>query len=122
MNFIGNMLIGAGAGYILVDVAKVVRDRIRIRRFKRELPAVWWWYHWLTMWGFVGLTEAVRTRTEPPDITVDHEALDAIGASIGSVTRKVSLTYSPDTPIWNEEELHWEESDTQLRARIKAGN
>lgn len=119
MTFILGTILGSLAGAGLFIAGQRVIERIRCRRVQRALPGIWWWYHWLSTWGFIGLTEAVRVRTESPDVTVDHEALDAIGASIGSVTRRVSLTYTPETPIWNEDEQHWEESDTQLRARIR---
>lgn len=114
-------LLGAVTGAVLVLLARAIIERVRYRRFKRDLPATWWWYHWLSMWGFIGLTEVV-TRTNLPDITVDHEALDAIGASIGSVARRRSNEWTPETPLWDDLEGNWMESDVQFRARIKAGN
>lgn len=113
-------IVGALTGAAFVIAFQVARERWRYRRVQRALPGIWWWYHWLSMWGFIGLTEVV-TRTNLPDITVDHEALDAIMLDTSAVTRRTSATWSPETPIWSDYDQYWVESDVQLRARIKGG-
>lgn len=107
-------LLGAVTGAVLVLLARAVIERVRYRRVKRLVPSLLWWHAWLSVWALIGVTEAMRTRTEP-----DHEALDAIARSVGTVTRKTSNTYSPETPIWSDFDQCWCESDVQLRARIK---
>jgi hypothetical protein len=47
-----------------------------------------------------------------------RQKLDEIASFGNRPIRKVSLEKTPETPIWNEWEWRWEESDAQFRERL----
>ena len=101
-----------------LTIGLVVRWRLRVRR-RRLMMEEWrawsWWQRWVHAWIMIGVEHAMKVPS-----LVDHKTLDRYAArSPTSVSRRVSAVRTDACPVWNPDLHVWEESDMQLRSRIK---